>query len=61
MKTILDAKQINDTAMALASLRMPANEVVEALMTLDEFSLNTESINKVQLVIPAQEQIDQLE
>lgn len=41
-RSVLELKQICDTAMALASLRVPASDVVDALSTLDEFALTGE-------------------
>jgi len=36
----LDPKQLQDLAMTISSLRMPATDVYDALATLDDFALN---------------------
>ena len=41
-RTVLEVKQINDAAMAIASLRIPSADIVEALSTCDDFALNAE-------------------
>ena len=41
-RSVLDQKQINDTAMALASLRIPASDIVDALTLVDDISLNAD-------------------
>jgi formin 2 len=50
-----------DAAMSIASLRIPASEVVEALTTLDDISLNAEQATKLSLIIPNEEQMKLLE
>ena len=52
---------IQDLAMTIASLRMPAAEVYEALSNLDEFALKDEQIEKVRIMIPSPEIQKQLE
>ena len=47
--------------MAIASLRVPAPDVVEALSTLDELALNAEQAEKVRLIVPEPEQAKLLE
>lgn len=47
--------------MSIASLRIPASEVVEALTTLDDISLNAEQATKLSLIIPNEEQMKLLE
>ena len=47
--------------MAIASLRVPAPDVVEALSTLDELALTAEQAEKVRLIVPEPEQAKLLE
>ena len=47
--------------MAIASLRIPANDVVEALSTLDELALTSEQAEKIRLIVPEPEQEKLLE
>ena len=42
--------------MAIASLRIPAPDVVDALSTLDEFALNADQADKIKLIVPEPEQ-----
>ena len=60
-RNVLEVKQLMDSAMSIASLRMPASEVVEVLTTLDEISLSAEQATKLQLLIPNEDQIKLLE
>ena len=60
-RAILEPKMIQDLAMTIASLRMPATEVYEALSSLDEFALKDEQIEKVRIMIPSLEIQKQLE
>ena len=46
-RNVLEVKQLMDSAMSIASLRMPASEVVEVLTTLDEISLSAEQATKL--------------
>ena len=39
-RNVLSIKVITDTAMKIASIRIPAQDVVEALFSLDEFAFN---------------------
>ena len=41
-RNVLEIKQINDIAMAMASLRVPASEIVDALIMVDDYSLSAE-------------------
>ena len=41
-KTVLDIKQINDITMTLASLRISASDVVDALTIVDDFALSAD-------------------
>ena len=47
--------------MAIASLRVPAPDVVDALSTLDEFALTAEQAEKIRLIVPEPEQEKLLE
>ena len=60
-RSVLDIKFVTDVAMALASLRVPSGDVLDALSTLDDFALNPEQISKLALVIPTPEQEKLLE
>ena len=54
-RTVLDVKQINDIAMALASLRVAASDVVDALIIVEDFSLSAEQVQKIALIVPQPE------
>lgn len=41
-KTVLEGKKLTDLAFAIASLGISASDALEALLTLDEYSLNEE-------------------
>ena len=43
-RSVLDAKIINDLAMTIMSLRIPAVEIYQILSSLDEFTLSYEQI-----------------
>ena len=60
-RAVLETKFLNDTAMALASLRIPAQDVVDALLAVDDFALNAEQASKLALIIPSPEQEKLLE
>ena len=47
--------------MTIASLRLPAADVVEALATCDEYALNTDQASKLALIVPQPEQSKLLE
>ena len=47
--------------MAIASLRVPAADVVEALTTLDELALTSEQAEKIKIMVPEPEQEKLLE
>jgi len=55
-RNVLEMKQIADTAMTVASLRLPASDVVDALTALDDISLNTEQAAKLLIIVPNAEQ-----
>lgn len=38
--------------MTIASLRIPAADVVEALSTCDEYALNSDQASKLALIVP---------
>ena len=60
-RTVLEIKQINDIAMAKASLRLSAADVVDALSIVEDFSLSAEQVQKLALIVPRPEQEKLLE
>jgi len=41
---VIEQKRINEVAMAMSAIKSSPNEIVEALTTLDEFSLDEDTI-----------------
>lgn len=60
-RSVLEAKRIADATMTLASLRVPAADVVDALSTLDEFALTGDQCEKIKLIVPGPEEEKLLE
>ncbi len=53
---VIEQKRINEVAMAMSAIKSSPNEIEEALNTLDEFSLDEDTIIKLLRICPAEEE-----
>ena len=60
-RTVLEPKHIMDSAMAIASAKLTATEVVDALTSLDDLTLNAEAAEKILRIFPDEAQTKLLE
>ena len=55
-KSVLDGKKINDVAIQLSSFKAAPSEVVEALLTIDEYAMTEDKLGKLLKMSPTEEE-----
>ena len=60
-RSVLDQKQINDTAVIIMNLRLPSSEVIEYLTSMDDYSLNGDKTEVISRMYPKPEEEKLLE
>lgn len=54
--SVIETKRINEVAMAMSAIKLAPDELIESLSTLDEFSLDEDTIQKLLRICPGDEE-----